>query len=150
MFKMIEMYLKKTLTGLIPTTKDSNDKYEKLKLNEEVKAKITQPNKRVLGFHKKFFALLDVSFEHRPERLDGINKEAFRKEVICRAGYYTLHTNFKGFEVYEAKSIAFNSMKQPEFEELYNRVMDIIIKYVLDGSKTEEVERAVLGELNGF
>ena len=146
---MIKLFLIKTLTGF-EVSKTSYGEFNKLKIGEEVKAKVTSPSKRVLGFHKKYFSLLDVAFENKPEYLDGMNKEHFRKEIIARAGFYDTHTNFKGLPIYEAKSISFVKMDQKTFEDLYDRSMDIIIQYVLNGSKSEEIEREVLAKLNGF
>lgn len=91
-------------------------------------------------FHKKYFALLAVAFENQ-DKYD--NGEAFRKEVIMRAGYYEKHVHLTGQASYTAKSISFKSMDEMEFEKLYQTSIDVILKHFLVGMEGEKLKEEV-------
>lgn len=56
--------------------------------------------------------------------------DGFRKEIIKRAGFYTVRTNFKGVKEYTAKSISFARMDEVEFSDLYNKSLAVIFRYI--------------------
>jgi hypothetical protein len=146
---MVELSVKKTLSGFEVSHFD-NGKFKLMKLGEVFKGKFTTPGKRDLIHFRRFFALLVVAYNNRPERLDEMNTETFRKEIILNTKYHTLYTNFKGVQVCEAKSISFARMSENQFRDMYSQAMAVIIRYVLEGSREDEIERAVLEELNRF
>jgi hypothetical protein len=78
-------------------------------------------------FHKKFFALLNLVFENQEQYN---NFEHLRKDLIISAGYYDLRFNIEGVEIQEAKSISFAQMDENEFSELYNRIIDVVVKWL--------------------
>ena len=105
-----------------------NSDYEtakKIALNEPVEFEFTK--KRNIKFHKKFFALLNLVFENQELY---INIEHLRKDLTISAGYYILRYNFEGVEITEAKSISFANMDEIEFSEFYNRVIDVVVKWL--------------------
>ncbi len=53
--------------------------------------------------------------------------ETYRRWVTMRAGFYKVYHTKKG-ELYEAESISFASMDEQTFEEVYSRVLNVIIK----------------------
>ncbi|MCR4303702.1 MAG: DUF1367 family protein [Gallionella sp.] len=91
-------------------------------------------------FHRKFFALLTVGFEHwqsgrkhktykgRPVQK---NFETFREDITVLAGFYEQHFDVRGNMVLKAKSISFAKMDDIEFERLYNAVADVLLAHVL-------------------
>ncbi|KJV08018.1 DUF1367 family protein [Methylocucumis oryzae] len=121
---------------LMPDDESSIEVIEKIKAGSVVKAEITQP--RNWKFHKKFFALVNVAFEAWD--MPGVeykgmqvnkNRDRFRKDLIILAGYGHPVVNLRGEVRYEAKSISFGSMDELEFEELYSRVVDVVLAKVL-------------------
>jgi hypothetical protein len=105
-------------------------------------------------FHRKFFALLNYAFDHwepaegrRRLKHHGVpiekNFEIFRKHITILAGYYTATYDLRGRLHLEAKSIAFDKMDDTEFEQLYAKVVDVLIKHVLTNYKHEDVDRVV-------
>ena len=97
---------------------------------------------RNVRFHRKFFALLKIAFENQ-DKYDVF--EAFRAEVIMRAGYFNTHIHLSGQESFSPKSISFKNMDQMEFEKLYSAVIDVILKFFLVGMSEEELRRATEG-----
>lgn len=109
-------------------------------------------------FHRKFFALLKLGFDHweaprmeyRGEAVEA-NFERFRKDVTILAGHYVPVVNLRGEVRLEAKSIAFSRMNELEFNDLYRDVFNVLWSRVLQSSyaSPEEVER-VLNEMMAF
>ena len=95
-------------------------------------------NPRNVGFHRRFFAMLNVG--HENTKMD-MPFETYRKYVIMKAGYFKAFTTPRG-TFYDAESIAFSAMSQDQFEELYSRVLNVIIEDI--GCTTEEIEMQIL------
>jgi hypothetical protein len=105
-----------------------NSDYEnakKIPLNEPIEFEFKRV--RNYKFHKKFFALINLVFENQEQY---INIEHLRKDLIISAGYYDLRFNIEGVEIQEAKSISFAKMDENEFSELYNRIIDVVVKWL--------------------
>jgi hypothetical protein len=91
-------------------------------------------------FHRKFFALLTVGFEHwqsgrkhksykgRPVEK---NFDTFREDITVLAGFYEQHFDVRGRMKLKAKSISFAAMDDVEFERLYGAVADVLLSHVL-------------------
>jgi hypothetical protein len=105
--------------SFLPSHDSDYETLKKIKVGVTVSCEIKQP--RNIGFHRKFFALINLVFENQEyyENIDHL-----RKELTKAAGYYDTYHNHKGTLCYEARSIKFGSMKQEEFEVLYQRFLD--------------------------
>ena len=116
------LYVKNTLSGLQPLYDSDFDEKKKLKIGQEYLIEIKHP--RNILFHKKFFALLNVCYENYETQMPF---ESFRRWITIKAGYFNAYETDKGV-FYDAQSIAFGSMNQIEFEEVYSKVLDVVIK----------------------
>jgi hypothetical protein len=132
----MKLFLKNTISGLIPLYPADFDEKRKLKLGEDYEADIRAP--RNLGFHKKFFALLNIG--HENTKLD-MPFETYRKYMTVKAGFFTAYQTPKGI-FYDPDSISFASMEQNEFEEVYSRVLDKIIEDI--GLTRPEIEKQLI------
>lgn len=69
------------------------------------------------------------------KRADGValvkSFEAFRKWAIMTAGFYDEFILPDGTKRREARSISFASMKEPEFQELYKAVLNVLWYHIL-------------------
>ena len=133
---MTTLYLRKLYDKFIPVDIVSAEAIEKMPSNTEFKAEMTRP--RNLGYHKKFFAMISVAYEAwempvNEYKGQPIQKdlERFRKDLLILAGYGYPVVNIRGEVRYEAQSMAFGSMDQQRFEEVYSRVIDVILGKVL-------------------
>jgi len=125
LIKIMEIYLVKQLDNTFKVAYDSDyENLKKIKPLAMIKCEISQP--RNIKFHRKFFALIKMVYQNQ-ERYNNI--EHLRKDLIISAGFYDSRVNLYGEEINEAKSISFASMKQIEFDDLYNRVLDEIVKH---------------------
>jgi hypothetical protein len=104
-------------------------------------------------FHRKFFKMLTVGYDawepgrkHKTHKGLEVQKnfEIFRSDVLIAAGFYEQTFGLDGRLRLEAKSISFASMEQPEFEEVYNRCLDVLLQDVLSTyAGREEVNQVV-------
>lgn len=121
----MEITLIKTLSGSFKPAYDSDyEKAKKIALNEPFVFTYKKPRNYL--FHKKFFGLLNMVFENQEQYS---NLDHLRNDLIIEAGFYEIRHGLHGEELKEAKSISFASMDEIEFSELYNRVIDVIVKY---------------------
>lgn len=88
--------------------------------------------KRNVKFHRKFFKLLQIVFDQQEKYS---NKEDLRVEILLKSGQYTEHITTKGELIYIPKSMSFKSMKQAEFDEFYNKALDVCLKYFCNGTR---------------
>ena len=139
---MAEIYVTKHLSGgLYPANQQAADYMKGIKANETLRAMISKP--RNYEFHKKFFALLQLVYDNTGcEKYD--NFEAFRAEVTMRAGKFTEHVHLSGAISFVPKSISFASMDQVEFEGLYSKAVNVILKHFLPKTNPEKLEQEVL------
>ncbi len=122
----MKITLIKTLNGTFKLAYNSDyNLAKKVPLNEPIVFEWSKP--RNLRFHKKFFALLNMVYENQ-EQYNNI--EHLRKDLTISAGYYDLRFNIEGVEVQEAKSISFAKMDDLEFSEFYNRIVDVVVKWL--------------------
>jgi hypothetical protein len=136
--------LAKTSTGLIPATEEDREKFNTISVGDVIQCKAL--NQRNVAFHRKFFALIAVAYENMPEHFDGRfpNPDTLREELIKRAGYYVMYTDFRGNKQYKAKSISFDSMGQKKFEEVYSDVLDVVIKWLIPDLDRELLEHEIM------
>ncbi len=132
----MKLLLKNTLHGLIPMYPSDQDNKRQLKIGETYEADIRNP--RNVGHHRKFFALINLAYQNTDMDMPF---DSFRRYLTMKAGYFKTYTTPKG-TYYEAESISFSSMSQDKFEELYSRVVDVVIREI--GVTSEEIENAII------
>ena len=106
---------------------------------EYLTAKLTRP--RNVKHHRKFFALLKIVFEAQ-DRYPTTNHLLHAIKIGVK--HYDLVHLTKNHTVIETRSISFASMAQDEFEEFYDKVVNLIVTQILPGVDSAELERQVL------
>lgn len=145
----MDTQLKKTSHGLVPNDPSTGEWYEKLKIGEDVHGSLRKH--RIGWMHRKYFALLTIGYSNwTPGKIDsehGIpekNFNRFRKDVAIQAGFYEIVIRLDGTARPEAKSISFVKMDQEEFDRLYNRSLDVLLKRIYGKDWTKkEINEAV-------
>lgn len=121
----MEISLSKSLNGTFkPVYPSDFEAAKKIKAGDVYLFKCNKP--RNYEFHKKYFALINMVFENQ-ERYKNIDH--LRKDLTIEAGYYDEYTDLHGTLQREAKSISFAKMEGFEFDELYNKTLDVICQY---------------------
>lgn len=126
--------------ALRPADEEAEALIKKFAQGEILKADVRRF--RNYRFHCKFFALLTFAFNLWCERGTGQgieykgqhalpNFEQFREDVTILCGYYEMSVRLDGTVRIKAKSIAFANMKQEEFDKLYDKAIDVILRKVI-------------------
>lgn len=132
----MKIFVRNTLTGLVPLYPSDQDEKRKLKLGADYEADIKNP--RNIGFHKKFMAMINIGCENSNLEMPF---DTYRKYLTIRAGYFTAYQTPKGL-FYDADSISFANKSQDQFEEIYSRVLDQVIADI--GVTSEEIEKQLI------
>ena len=134
-----------TQQGLVPMYDDDYDLKKRLKVGQTYVADVKVA--RNVGFHRKYWALLNAAWSLLPERTsNGFRSlEGFRSYVIVAAGFYELYFNPRLKEFVEVpRSISFEKMDEVEFSELYDRSKDVIWSIVGRYVSEEDFERCLI------
>jgi len=146
---MTEIYLQKNWGTLAPANEDAEEIIKGMKQGQAIKLKYTFP--RNYEFLKKWFALLKIGFDNWipgeinskygvPEK----NFDRFRADVIILAGFYDTTIRLDGSVRVEPKSVSFGKMTHEEFENLYSKTINVLLKYVYgSGMTAEEIDQIV-------
>ncbi|MBL4866386.1 MAG: DUF1367 family protein [Pseudomonadales bacterium] len=136
---MAEIHMKKGEDGAFrPDDQQSLERAAKLKVGAVYKHEVKKP--RNYKFHKKYFGLLNLAFDNQEKYEDF---KSFRNAVTMQAGWYNTHVSLNDVLIFSPKSISFANMDEIEFDELYNKTVNIILRYVL-GCEQEELAEMVL------
>ena len=134
-----------TQQGLVPMYDEDYDLKKRLKVGQTYVADVKVA--RNVGFHRKYWALLNAAWSLLPERTsNGFRSlEGFRSYVIVAAGFYELYFNPRLKEFVEVpRSISFEKMDEVEFGELYDRSKDVIWSIVGRYVSEEDFERCLI------
>lgn len=146
----MHLVLLKTIQGFVPDNPATIEAFSKIKIGQTIHGEFRRM--RNPGFHRKFFALLNLAFEYwEPGEIDSKygkpekNFDQFRKDVIILAGFYKSVIRLDGSVRIEPESISFGSMDQDTFERLYNAVLMVCMERipVLKDMDEEEVDKCV-------
>ena len=144
----MDIYCKVTPYGLVPIYDSDYDHKKRLKVGSVVKCKVSNP--RNYEHHKKFFALVRLTFDNLPSHLAEhwrIHNEVDMLRRIKRdLGYYTSVTNECGEREIEYQSISFSAMEQCEFEVFYTQCVDLVTERYLKGVDKDDL----INEIDNF
>lgn len=133
-----------TPNGLVPLGDDSYEEKKRLRVGHAYECDIKEI--RNYPFLKKAFALLNAAWALMGERQQASwrSKEGFRAYLTVASGFYDVYFNPRLQTFVELpKSWSFDKMPESEFNELYDRMKDVIFA-VLGSRVTEEVFNSVL------
>lgn len=136
----MKIFVKSTISGLIPASRTEFDKLQsaKLKIGEFYKVEITK--QRNPKHHKKFFVLLNLCFNNQDIFN---NQDQMRKWITMKAGFVEKVITPTGF-YYDAQSISFSKMDQTEFDDYYNKCINVCLNWI--GFDREDL----MEEINSF
>lgn len=125
----MKIYLKRHFYSLVPCDDESLEALKRLKTDETYYIDVKRA--RNYKFLKKYMKLLKTAYDNQ-SKYD--NFTSFRYEVEMRSGFYKTHVTLKGTTIFLHDSIAFDKMTPEEFEKLFNKSGDIILKHFIGDS----------------
>tara|TARA_R110000803_G_scaffold174446_2_gene237053 strand:- start:1103 stop:1522 length:420 start_codon:yes stop_codon:yes gene_type:complete len=137
------MILRRTKGGYEPADSESAEVALKHEAGELVECKITR--KRNIKFSRKFWAMVNL-VAHNQDKIE-FSTNAQGSHRLIYAACHILHLGTfwgKDKQHFERKSFAFHNMKEDEFEECYNQILDCFLKHFVPMGK-DDFERELLG-----
>ena len=135
---MAELWLIRKMDALFPANEQTLDALRKMKPGQWYRADIRLP--RNVKHHRKYFALLGVVFPHQTM---WPTFRKFRQKLEEALGHGEYHTNGRGERYFENESISFANMDQEEFEQLYERAVELILTRILPNVGRADLDRQV-------
>lgn len=141
----MDIYCRVTDIGLIPMYDSDLDEKHRLRIGDNVLCTIKRP--RNYEFHKKYFALLRLTVANLPHLIQQ-QMQIFTEEDLLDClkidlGLFTTRWH-GGRQIVKTGSISFAKMDNTEFEKLFSRSVDAILRIYLRGTDRqaliEEVE----------
>lgn len=130
---------------LKPANPEAERYLQKVPYNEQVSVEIRRP--RNPQFHKKFFAMLQMVYDNQETYT---TFDAFRDEVVMRAGFWEQHVHLTGNVSYKAKSLAYEAMDEGEFADLFDKCAEVLMEYFLPDTKRHALEEAILDFITDY
>lgn len=129
----MDIFCKVTPCGLVSLHDSDLDLKKRLRVGSVVRCKVSNP--RNYEHHKKFFALVRLTFDNLPlplvEKWNIRNEYDMLRRFKRDLGYFTNTINEYGEHEIEYLSISFAAMEQHEFEQFYNQCIDLVLfKYI--------------------
>ena len=142
----MKLYLNNTAAGLVPLYDDDYEQKRKLRLGKVYLAEIKLA--RNVQFHRKYFALIRCAWEYQNGEMQAFFKDdvnLFRKTVEVAAGVCerVYNLSLKSW-VDIPKSISFSSMSAEEFDEMYERIKDVLFSTFLRHISEEEFSKNLI------
>lgn len=128
----MKLLLLNTSEGLKPCYDADFEEKKKLRLGETYSAEIKLA--RNIDFHRKYFKLINLAWEYQNEKRQAHFKtvENFRKYIEVAAGHSELFYSPRLKDWVEIpKSISFEKMDNAEFQDLYERVKNVLFSVFL-------------------
>ena len=146
---MTDVFMIKTPNGsLAPADGQSAEILGRQKVGQGFRVRMTKI--RNIRFHRKFFALLNYAFDTwEPENKEYKGKpvqknfEQFRRDITILAGFYETAVRLDGSIRITSKSISFASMDETEFEELYSKVIDVLLQRIFTNQTRDDIDTVV-------
>ena len=137
----MDIFCKVTAHALVPLYDSDYDLKKRIRVGSVVKCKVSNP--RNYEHHKKFFALVRLTFDNLPSNLAEYFKVHNEEDMLRRfkrdLGYFKTSLNERGEKEIEYQSISFSAMEQHEFERFYNQCIDLVLYKYLKGIDKEDL-----------
>jgi len=122
---------------LIPSLPDDELALKSIKRGQIVEIELKRP--RNAKFHKKFFALIGIVLENT----EYDTSEQILHLIKLKLGYYETIINTNGKVIYIPKSISFSSMDNDDFNNFYNKAVNIVLRDFLINWENSDINTAI-------
>ena len=140
----MDFFCRVTENGLVPLDDNDWEVKKQLKLGSDVHVLVAMP--RNIKFHRKFFALLNLTLDNLPEVLQNelhiYNIESLLAAIKIDLGYFNT-VNVTGRYVVKLRSISFAKMDEAAFEKFYDNAVTNILNNYLKGTDRNQLLQEV-------
>lgn len=141
----MDLWLIRKMDMLVPANEQSLEALRKMKAGEWFRAEVKLP--RNVKHHRKYFALLNAVFPHQTQ---WPTLKSFQRQMKKALGHGEWIVSGDGkHKDFIEESISFASMDQAEFEQFYERAVEIILTRILPAVAREDLDRQVAEIMEG-
>ena len=137
----MDIYCRVTPYGLVPLYDSDHDLKQRLRVGSTVRCRVSLP--RNYRFHKKFFALVRLTFDNLPlplvERWNVRSENDMLRRFKRDLGYYSSTVNDLGEREIEYRSISFSAMDEQEFEKFYDDCVNLVLYQYIPGIDRQDL-----------
>lgn len=137
----MDIYCRVTPYGLVPLYDSDHDLKQRLRVGSTVRCRVSLP--RNYRFHKKFFALVRLTFDNLPlplvERWNVRSENDMLRRFKRDLGYYSSTVNDLGEREIEYRSISFSAMDEQEFEKFYDDCVNLVLYQYIPGINRQDL-----------
>lgn len=146
---MAEIVLAKSAGGaLVPVDQAGVDCLQKMKVGAGVSVTIKRHNN--VAFHRKLFALANYAYdcwepsavEHRGQVVEK-QFDQFRDDLTILAGFYSTRIRLDGSIRLIADSWSFSRMDDDRKEQLYNGIINAVLKHILTKCSRDDIDNII-------
>ncbi len=140
----MDFFCKVMPQGLVPLDDMDWEVKKQLRLGTDVRVHVTMP--RNIKFHRKFFALLNITIDNLPEATQQQLRITTTNRLLdvlkIRMGFYDI-VQIDGRNVLELHSISFAKMDEYAFGKFYDQAVTEILSFFLKGTDRNELLQEV-------
>lgn len=140
----MQVYLRRTIRGLVPADELSEAALRKIAVGQDVRAEIARPrNPRSVQQLRLYWKLMQVVCDSSDHFKDREQVSDFLK---LQTGHYEttqIVMDGKPYEWRRPKSIAFDRLSHEDFQDYWNRALDVICARIIPGIGKRELEHEV-------
>lgn len=136
---MASILLQRSLSGLSPIDEIGQEALRSIAIGDLIRVRMTKL--RNPQHHRLFFALVNKVYENQDHYH---NVEHFLTALKVALGHCDTVICKNGNTAYIPKSISFARMDQIEFDQFFNKAVDLICRDFLPGVKSDDLRREVL------
>ena len=137
----MDIYCRVTPYGLVPLYDSDHDLKQRLRVGSTVRCRVSLP--RNYRFHKKFFALVRLTFDNLPvpvlERWNIRTEDDMLRRFKRDLGYFSSTLNEAGEREVEYRSISFSAMDEEEFERFYDDCVNLVLYSYIPGINRQDL-----------
>lgn len=137
----MDIYCRVTPYGLVPLYDSDHDLKQRLRVGSTVRCRVSLP--RNYRFHKKFFALVRLTFDNLPlplvERWNVRSEADMLRRFKRDLGYFSSTVNEAGEREIEYRSISFAAMDEQEFERFYDDCVNLVLYQYIPGINRQDL-----------
>ena len=138
------LFMKRVLGTLVPTDRHSEELLKGLPDRTCFKVEVRQP--RNVDHHRKYWALIQAIFPHQSQYA---TTRHLHEALKLSVGHFDMIESLKGVKVPVTRETNFNKMDQKEFEQFYDKVVELILTRLLPGVGKAHLEAQVVDILDG-
>lgn len=137
----VELLFVKGLSGLVPADPVTEEEVAKIAFGEAVRAVISRP--RNPRHHRLAFKLLSLVYHNLQVNPFG-SFDVFLHAVKLATGLFDMGVDIHGNPCPIVRSISFSAMPQGEFQEWWEKVIDLVLTKFLVGMTKPELEQQLM------